>query len=214
MTPNFDRVARLYRWAEYLFLGPLLTRTREHFLPLLTPATHALVLGDGDGRFLAALLRRNPRLHALAVDASATMLRLLRKRCAFAGPRLTTLQTSAVHLPANLDLGRTNLVVTHFFLDCLHQQELDSLAQQLARTVAPGCLWVLSDFAIPPRQPWRLLASFYIRALYAAFRLLTGLRPQHLPAIDRALEAAGFQKIHRSDRLAGVLYSEIRRLLP
>ena len=60
--PNFDRVARLYRWAEYLLLGPLLARTRKHFLPQLTSATHALVLGDGDGRFLAHLLHHAPKL--------------------------------------------------------------------------------------------------------------------------------------------------------
>ncbi len=209
---NFDRVARLYRWAEYLLLGHLLTRTREHFLPLLTNANHALVLGDGDGRFLAQLLRRAPNLRVVAVDTSAAMLHLLRQRCAFAAPRLQTLQTSATELPADLNLGKTDLIVTHFFLDCLHQQDLDTLVHNLARRVAPGCLWVLSDFAIPQRQPWRTLGLVYIQALYLAFRLLTGLRPQRLPDIHNAFQTAGFVKIYRSTRLAGLLYSELRRL--
>lgn len=213
-TPNFDPVARLYRWAEYLLLGPLLTRTREHFLPQLTTVTHALVLGDGDGRFLAQLLRRAPNLHVLAVDTSATMLHLLRQRCAFAAPRLQTLQTSATCLPTGLDLRQTDLIVTHFFLDCLHPHDLDTLAQHLAPRVAPGCLWVLSDFAIPRRQPWRSLGTAYIRTLYLAFRLLTGLRPQSLPEIDRTLDSAGFGTIYRHTRLAGILYSELRRLTP
>ena len=96
--PNFDSIARIYRWAEYLSLGPLLVRTRNHFLPQLTPCRRALVLGDGDGRFLARLLQQNPDLHALAVDTSATMLHLLRERCLRTAPNshLNILQVSGV----------------------------------------------------------------------------------------------------------------------
>ena len=45
LTPNFDRVARGYRWAEYLALGPLLERTRTRHLDALPGAGQALVLG-------------------------------------------------------------------------------------------------------------------------------------------------------------------------
>jgi ubiquinone/menaquinone biosynthesis C-methylase UbiE len=96
--PNFDRVARIYRWAEYLTLGPLLQRTRTHFLKQLPTLNRALILGDGDGRFLAQLLTTQPQLQALAVDTSATMLHLLRQRCHPHANRLQTLQTSALNL--------------------------------------------------------------------------------------------------------------------
>ena len=79
--PNFDRIARPYRWLEYLTLGRALERCRLHFLPQLTDRTQALILGDGDGRFLAALVDQNHILTAAAVDTSATMLELLRTRC-------------------------------------------------------------------------------------------------------------------------------------
>src|SRR6185437_1080687 len=58
-TPKFDRLARVYRWMEWLSFGPYLSRCRRAFLPQLRDARRALVLGDGDGRFTAALLRRN-----------------------------------------------------------------------------------------------------------------------------------------------------------
>jgi hypothetical protein len=54
--PNFDRIARPYRWLEYLTLGRSLERAREVFLPLLKDRRQALILGDGDGRFTARLL--------------------------------------------------------------------------------------------------------------------------------------------------------------
>ncbi len=115
---NFDRIARPYRWLEYLTLGPALQRCRTHFLPNLQHRRHALVLGDGDGRFLAQLLLTNQHLRADAVDTSAAMLHLLSIRCAAAQTRLHTHHHSALeHAPAASTL------------DCLTQSELDALAQ-------------------------------------------------------------------------------------
>jgi hypothetical protein len=204
--PNFDRIARLYRYAEYLTLGPLLQRTRTHFLPQLPPRHHALILGDGDGRFTTQLLAQQPHLHALAIDTSAAMLHLLRQRCQPHANRLQTLQTSALTITPSPD---TDLITTHFFLDCLTQPELNTLAQTIAAHTAPGTLWLLSDFAIPATPLLKPLATLYIRALYLAFRLLTGLRVTHLPNPQSALTAAGFDRLARHDLLQGLLYTEI-----
>jgi SAM-dependent methyltransferase len=204
--PNFDRVARLYRWAEYLTLGPLLQRTRTHFLPQLPPLHHALLLGDGDGRFLAQLLSTQPTLQALAVDTSATMLHLLRQRCQPFSGRFQILHASALTLaPATAP----DLIATHFFLDCLTQPEVDALTQNLAGHISPGTLWLLSDFGQPRPRALRPLAALYIRALYLAFRILTNLRVTHLPDPQSALIRAGFRRIARHDLLCGLIYTEI-----
>jgi SAM-dependent methyltransferase len=207
--PNFDRVARIYRFAEYLALGPLLQRTRTHFLADLPPRHQALLLGDGDGRFLARLLHHRPHLSALAVDTSAAMLRLLRHRCQPYIQRVRTLQASDLTITP---LPDTDLIVTHFFLDCLTQPELQTLAQNLAANTAPGTLWLLSDFAVPATPILRPLAALYIRSLYLAFRILTNLRVTHLPDPQSALSAAGFTRIARHEFLCGLLYTEIWQL--
>jgi SAM-dependent methyltransferase len=207
--PNFDRVARIYRFAEYLSLGPLLQRTRTHFLHDLPPRHQALVLGDGDGRFLARLLAHRPHLSALAVDTSATMLQLLRHRCQPYIQRVRTLQASALTVTPPPD---TDLIVTHFFLDCLTQSELQTLTQNIAANTAPGTLWLLSDFAIPQRALLRPLATLYIRFLYFAFRILTGLRVTHLPDPQSTLTSAGFTRVARHELLCGLLYTEIWQL--
>jgi SAM-dependent methyltransferase len=204
--PNFDRVARIYRWAEYLSLGPLLQRTRTQLLPHVAHCRRALLLGDGDGRFLARLLQQNPHLHALAVDTSAAMLHLLRQRCAASAERVETQHGSALDATP---LAGTDLIVTHFFLDCLTQLEVDQLAARLTAQTAPGTLWLLSDFAVPQHRALKPLAALYIRALYLAFRILTGLRTTHLPNIQAALSAAGFQRIHAHQRIFGLLYTEL-----
>ena len=208
--PNFDRIARLYRWAEYLTLGPLLQQTRTAHLDRLADCRQALLFGDGDGRFLARLLARNPALHATAVDTSAAMLRLLRTRCRQAlldaATRLTTLQASAFDAPIP---PATDLIVTHFFLDCLSQTEVDELTTRLAESLQPGTLLLVSDFAIPATPLLRGAARLYIRALYLAFRLLTGLRVQALPDPQAALLQSGFRLVARHAKLLGLLYSEL-----
>ena len=207
--PNFDPVARIYAFAEYLSLGPLLQRTRTHFLPDLPPRHQALLLGDGDGRFLARLLSQQPNLRTVAIDTSAAMLSLLRHRCRPYADRLQTLQTSALSITPAPD---TDLIVTHFILDCLTQPELTTLTHRIAANTAPGTLWLLSDFAIPQRPILRPLAALYIRLLYLAFRVLTGLRVTHLPDPQSALTSAGFTRIARHELLYGVLYTEIWQL--
>jgi ubiquinone/menaquinone biosynthesis C-methylase UbiE len=211
--PDFDRIARLYRWAEYASLGPLLERARAHFLPELRACRKALVLGDGDGRFLAALMAQNQAMQAVAVDTSAAMLELLRRNCAGAAQdteeRLTLLQTSALETRPG---AGTDLVVTHFFLDCLSQAEVDVLTQVYAAVLGPGTLWVVSDFALP-RAAWlRPFAAVYIRLLYFAFRLLTGLRVTQLPDAQQALRKAGLTQVSRREFLHGLIYTEIWRL--
>ena len=204
--PNFDRVAAIYRWAEYISLGPLLQRTRTHFLTQLNNPRHALVLGDGDGRFLEQLLRRYPDCTTLAADISPAMLAKLRTRCAFAGARLTTLHCSALEIDTP---PSTDLIVTHFLLDCFTQPEVDALTIRLASQLSPGALWLVSDFALPSSRVLRPFARAYITSLYAAFRLLTGLRVRHLPDPQSALIRAGLHLIARKSFLFGLLYTEL-----
>ena len=210
-SANFDRVARLYRWAEYLALGPLLRLTREHFLPHLTAIRHALVLGDGDGRFAARLLLAAPHCRISAVDSSAVMLELLRARCTRTSDR-SRVQTKQVSvLDTNVDRD-CDLIATHFLLDCLTQDEVNALAKRLAGEVQPRCRWVLSEFCIPPGRVAGPLGAAYIRLLYLAFRALTGLRVQQLPDPQLALGKAGFVRLARSERLCGLVYAELWQL--
>lgn len=212
--PNFNRIARAYRALEYLTLGPALQRCRTHYLPSLHICKHALVLGDGDGRFLARLLTQNSQLHADAIDTSSTMLQLLRKNCEAASPtahtRLETHHTSALTFaPAT----QFDLVVTHFFLDCLSQPELDSLIARITPALTANAFWLVSDFRIPAGR-MRLPALVLIRSLYLAFRILTGLRTTHLPDHAAPLTRAGLVRIAQYHSLAGLLTTELWQAAP
>lgn len=207
---NFNLIARPYRWLEYLTLGHSLERCRLHFLPSLLQQKNALILGDGDGRFTARLLAENPAIQADAVDTGATMLRLLRQRCEASAPdvptRLQTHQASALVFP--LEAKTYDLVVTHFFLDCLTQPDLDALIARIAPALAPGALWLISDFRIPA-GPLRLPAKAFVRSLYLAFRIITGLRTTHLPDHAIPLTKAGLTREAHHHSFAGILTTEL-----
>jgi SAM-dependent methyltransferase len=205
---NFDRIAKLYRPLEYLTLGRALERCRLHHLSRLQCRTRALVLGDGDGRFLAQLLHENPTLHAEAIDTSGAMLELLRRRCRAAQTRLRTRQIDALTFAANQPATAYDVVVTHFFLDCLTQPELDLLAARIVPHLAPGALWLVSDFRIPTGR-WALPARIFVRGLYLAFRMLTGLRVVSLPDHETALTRAGLTRIALHHSLSGILTTEL-----
>ena len=206
--PNFNPIARPYRWLEYLTLGPILQQTRLHHLPSLTQQKSALILGDGDGRFLTHLLTQNPHLQAEAVDTSATMLQLLRQRCAPYTNRLQTHQTNALTFHPK-PTKKYDLIVTHFFIDCLTQADLEALITNITPHLTPNALWLISDFRIPPTGPMRLIARAYIRSLYLIFRILTNLRVTALPDHTTPLTQSNFTRIAQHHRLAGLLTTEL-----
>lgn len=209
---NFDRIARPYRWLEYLAFGPFLERCRFCRIPQLTSARRALILGDGDGRFLARLLTANRALHADIVDLSPAMLRLLQARVAaiHACDRISIHHANAL---AFTPTGTCDLVVTHFFLDCFSTAEVNSIIQTIRPHLAPNALWLVSEFAIPSGLA-ALPAKSIVASLYAAFHLITGLRTRALPNHTAAFAQNGFTLLHRKTFLRGLLISELWQPLP
>ena len=206
----FDRIARIYRWGEYLSFGKALERCRFCFLSEVSTAKKVLALGEGDGRFLAALLRINTEAGADAVDISSVMLSLLQNRVkeAGAGSRLRTYLADVRDFEPK-DYGY-DLVVTHFFLDCLTENEIALLIQKIRPHLAEDCRWLVSDFAIPPKGLKKLIGRIMVSSLYLGFRVLTNLQIRRLPQLSTVWRDAGYQLQKRHEFLGGLLYSEIR----
>ncbi len=208
--PNFDPIARPYRWLEYLTFGPFLERSRFHFLGELGNHHRALILGDGDGRFTARLLTTNRQIIVDAIDSSAAMLHLLTRRAARLGPsaseRLRTRQINALDFAPE---GAYDLVVTHFFLDCFSERDIDALISRITPHLTPGATWLVSEFAIPQRPAARYLSRAIITALYWLFGLVTGLKVHKLPDYASQFDRAGLELRHSEPRLAGLLRSEL-----
>jgi hypothetical protein len=205
-SPNFDRLAGIYRWLEWLSFGPFLSRCRNASLDRLGHRRRALILGDGDGRFTTALLRTNPGIRIEAIDASPAMLSQLVRRAGSLADRVKTCCTDArAWKPSEPDY---DLVVTHFFLDCMSTKEIASLAARVRACVRPNAEWVVSEFAVPPGLYGKFVARPLVAFLYRAFGWLTGLQNRSLPDYRPALRQAGFRLTKHRHFLGGLLVAE------
>jgi Methyltransferase domain len=190
--------------------GPWLERCRNAQLEQLTGARHALLLGDGDGRFLARLLKANPLLCADVVDSSHSMLCILDRRVRRCGPLVA--QQICLHHADALEWnprGSYDLIVSHFFLDCFFPDQLEQLLNRVLPHAQPGAQWVISEFAFPRNPVAAHLARAIISLLYRAFGLLTGLRVRTLPDYETALLRHGLVLTHHRSSLAGMLCSQV-----
>ncbi len=205
---NFDRLAKPYRCLEYLTFGRTLERCRFHYLPALADAKRALIFGDGDGRFLARLLAVNPALQADVVDISPAMLRLLEERLRLEDRKRVTLHQADARSFVPPEKAY-DLVITHFFVDCLFEPELAALVERVTTRLAPGARWLVSEFALPPTRVGAVLGKTMISGLYQAFGLMTGLQVRSLPDHAAVLKSAGFERADERHWLGGLLISQL-----
>jgi hypothetical protein len=212
--PNFNRLARLYRWLELASFGPALGWCRCAYLKEMTRCKRALVLGDGDGRFTAQLLDVNPAVRVDTVDASTAMLKELLRRVGSHADRVRTHLADARNWQPQKADSPYDLIVTHFFLDCLTTEEVSELASRLRQAASPSVLWVVSEFDLPAGWFGSVVARPLVSVLYCAFGWMTGLRVRTLPDYRSSLRGAGFALQKRRQRLGGLLVSELWSVNP
>ena len=101
---------------------------------------------------------------------------------------------------APLPIAEYDLIVTHFFLDCFDEPELEPLIARLANAASPQARWLISEFR---GNGW------LVRALYVFFRLTTGLRTRRLADHRPLLKRFGFRLVRHEDAWRGLLSSEL-----
>ena len=208
---NCDRLARSYRWLEYLRYGKALERCRLAMLPEIAHARKALLVGDGDGRFLSTFLLHNDSVALDAIDLSYRMVeiasrRLNGNRCR--NKNRITLQDGDIRTAPPPGQGY-DLVVTHFFFDVFSTNELKCVIDRVAHWTAPEALWLISEFDLPASGWKRANARFWLRTMYAFFRFTTNLRNQQLPCWRPLLREAGFVPRKQIRYKDGFLVSEL-----
>jgi tRNA (cmo5U34)-methyltransferase len=190
---GFDRVAWCYDVLASLVFGPAQRRAQRAALDHLpaTAAPRVLILGGGTGWVLTEVLRRRPQATVLYLDASPNMLARARKRLAQACPQAQA-QVEFRH-GTQAALGPSegfDVLITFFVLDCIALPELDEALARLRAAQRPGAPWLLVDFR-PARRGWR---RWLLAAMYAFFRLTTGLRASELPDLRGALGRRGLRR--------------------
>jgi ubiquinone/menaquinone biosynthesis C-methylase UbiE len=207
---NADRIAVNYRWLEYAAFGLDLERARFHFLSHAARASSVLILGEGDGRFLARLLKCNRRTRVAVIESSARMIELARRRvpeCERSRVQFHQIDAVGHAMPD----GPFDLVVSHFFLDILNWRDAEAVILKVSALLTPGAIWLVSEFQEPRGGVRRLHARLWLAAMYCFFRMTTGLRVLKLPPYRELLARGGLDEITHSERRLGLIRSQVWR---
>ncbi len=206
---SFDRIAPYYRWLESGIFGAKLQRARIAWIDGIETPARVLIVGEGTGRFLCEFLERYVDVEVDCVDASARMLQLARGRA-----RRDELRVRFLHedlLTWSPKESVYDLIVTHFFLDCFDEVEIEKIVTKLARSGTQNAVWLLADFFVP-RDPLRKLhAKAWLWAMHRFFRVAAGISARRLTNPSPLLETHGFRLAQRQEWRLDLLKSEMWR---
>ena len=210
---SFDSIAPAYRTLETIAFGGDLQRARIACLREIETPRKALIVGEGNGRFLCELLRLHPKAEIDCVDASARMLELARRgikrRLPAGATRVRFLRrdiTSWMPPESSYDL-----IVTHFFLDCFSRDRIADIVNRLSRAALPDATWLLADFCVPAGGFARVRAGLWLAAMYRFFQFTAGIEARELKDPSPFLRTAGFALASQHLFRCGMLKSELWR---
>lgn len=204
---GFDGVAGIYRALELLAFGGDLERARFCFVDELRCRGRILILGEGDGRFLARLVGAAPDARIHCVDSSPAMTALAAARVPGAGARVSFEQADVLGL--RLDPATYDAVVTFFFLDCFTPEQVSAIESRIRPSLRVGARWLFADFALPPRGLPRWRAKAWLWLLYRFFGWKAGLRVQSLPPSEDIILKGGFRRVATREFQAGLVRSVV-----
>ena len=206
---SFDSLAPHYRWMEWMLAGRKLQRCRTAFLRGVPQPRHALLLGEGNGRFLEEFLIAHPGARVTCVDASVAMIRRARARLRARGVDLAAVEfIHADALTWTPSPGAYDLVVTHFFFDCFRRDQIEHLLEILGPALTSDAQWLLADFRVPASGFARWRARWIVRSMYFFFRQVIDLPSSSLIPAEEFLVPRGYAL--RERRLAewGLLHTD------
>lgn len=207
---SFDFIAPHYRWLETIAFGNSLQKARIFFLDQLSPLPkHVLIAGEGDGRFLREFTWKFPHACVDCVDASARMLELAQKQLPLGEKRVRFFQNDL--LTWSPEENRYDLIVTHFFLDCFDEPELEKIVASMAKSAAENSVWLLADFSVPGELLRKLHAGIWLGLMHRFFRVTAGISARSLTDPSPFLSAHGFRCAQREDSIFGLVKSELWR---
>jgi ubiquinone/menaquinone biosynthesis C-methylase UbiE len=210
---SFDTIAPWYRTLEWIAFGDDLQRCRIACLDDVLAPQRALVVGEGNGRFLCELLRRHPGVEVDCIDVSQRMLQLARKRLERDSPQAVPRVRFLQHdLTSWSPPGRHyDLVVTHFFLDCFAEAQLAAIVRKLAQATIENANWLLADFCVPAKGLARFRAHAWLAVMYRFFRVTARIGARQLVDPTPFLRDEGFALARHHVFRSGMLKSEVWR---
>ena len=201
---GYDRLAAFYRPIERCVFGDHLQRARTALLDRLPDWDRMLILGDGDGRLLSAIVdsveetqtQSAPRT-IVSLDQSSKMLDRQRRRLARNHPNVSVEFIQADALQYRPPAESFDVIVTPFFLDCFTKEELRWAMPAWLLGLRNQHVWYYVDFVIPDQGWQRVRAKMLNHVMHLFFRITTGLCNRQRVELDELFVELGLRPIEQ-----------------
>jgi len=206
---SFDALAPHYRWMELVLAGEKLQRCRTAFLNRVSPPQNILIWGEGNGRFLVECRRAWKQATIVCADASGRMLASAKRRLeqrGLASDGVEFLRADVLQWSPPKEIF--DLIVTHFFLDCLCAEQLQEIIEKLGTAARQKAAWLLADFQSADFGLQRIRTAVILKAMYLFFRFATRLPASRLIEPDPFLTQSDFILSERRVSEWGLLHSD------
>ena len=182
MARNYDFVAPFYPLLERAAFGDGLTEARLASLKQVVSAERVLLIGEGNGRFLADCLKEKVGGSITVVDSSRKMLALLRTRIRGIAARTQVELHHADFRQWPSPTPRFDVIVTHFFLDLFRPDSQRQLIEKITALAGAGTIWTNVEYR-PVIQSF--LHRWFDWLQYRFDRLVSGIEADrhHDPAL-------------------------------
>lgn len=210
---GYDRLAGIYQALEFVMFRWHLQFARTALLDDLPDVQKALILGDGDGRFLEHFCRVQPSCDVTSVEQSGRMLEAQRRRLAkLKSPHETQfIQCDARSLIQ--EKYAFDLLVCNFFLDCFTEPELREWMPLWLDAVRPGGLFYFVDFHRPASGWRRFRADCYLGLMHRLFRWQTGLPNRGLVPLEELLSGLNLRLVIQKNMNHGLIQAKLYRVI-
>lgn len=201
---NYSAVAKVYRIIEYVAFGVLLQRVREWCLDFSECAGKVLIVGDGDGRFLEALLEKYPNVEVDYLEPSAGMMEQARARVG----NEYSVNWISEELEEWGGASEYDMVVAHYVLNAMEPSFREGFQRALVRQTKVGGLVAVSDFSAP--STW--VDSVLHCLMQCFFKLAIGQPCWSTERDDSAFRLSDCTLVQEKLWRGGWLYSQIWKI--
>ena len=184
---GFDALAPIYDRFASLVYGSAIREAQLFFLKAIPSSAHVLILGGGTGWLLAELLKTYPKIEVWYIEASVKMLEQAQQKLSEQQKsRVKFIHGTEDSIPHGIQF---HAVITGFYLDLFSTTTLRRVIDTIAASLAPGSVWLVSDFIA--RKVWwqRIL----LKVMYAFFRWCCGIEAKQLPPWEQYMTAQGWE---------------------
>ena len=200
-SSGFDRVAGCYPWLEARVFGRKLEQIRSQYLNFVTPRENVLIVGEGNGRFCAALLQQKVSGSVTIVDSSARMLAAVRSRI---GDRCRNLEIRLIH--ADVRAWRPDrafdCLVTQFFFDLFKPPTQEAILARLTAACTGDAGWLDTDFT---PDPIGVRTRILHKLQYIFFKWSCGIEASSLSDVGACTSARFWQVQHQTFGSGGLV---------